>query len=230
MTGISKYSFAIIISVLLLTELFSSSVLGASSDTKIKKIEVSPCINNIQQDPDNDSVYRVAINNSVTSVNVNIEPNNPKSSVEVQGNVGLDVGTNRVDITITAEDGNSESYVIYVRRLSKEIADTQITPNVQEEKQEFTKPDTEVQPADVETEENETTNEIVSNVVFDENTILGEENIIVEKLDNETAKWESNIINDNSKRRMFIIGVVISLIVIAIIIVVVRKNKYKSRH
>ena len=230
---ISKISFTIISLILLVLFIFECQSYGASNDTSIRKIEVSPCINNLQQDSGNSNIYRVAVNNSVTSVNVNIEPNDSSASVSVQGNTGLDVGTNKVEIKITAEDGNSDSYIIYVRRLSKEIADTTITPNVQEEKQEFIKPDSsEIQLADADSTVDDGENVLEINTIIEDSDEESEENIIVENLENDTAKWENNIFDDNSKRRLLIVGLVmLSLIIISIIVIItINKKKYKSRH
>ncbi len=214
-TFIIKHIILISKIILLLSCIVISNSYGASNDTRIKKIEVTPCIDTIQQDSENSSIYRVSVNNSVTSVNVNVEPNDSNAKVDIRGNSVLDVGTNRIDITVTAQDGTSSSYVIYARRLSKEIAETQITPNVQTEEKKFEKPtDSEIQLADtntVEVNKGESENKIESN------DTITEENTSAEEIESETATWENGGI-DKTTRILIIITIVIAIILLFIVL------------
>ena len=197
--------------MLLVACVFISNSYGASNDTKIKKIEVTPCIDSIQQDSENSSIYRVSVNNSVNSVDVNVVPNDSNAKVDIRGNSVLDVGTNRIDITVTAQDGTSASYVIYARRLSKEIAETPITPNVQTEEKKFEKPTNNgIQPANTETAE---TNEIENTVEEPEKKV--EENVSVHDVEKETGTWKNSEI-DETTRILIIITIVITIILLFI--------------
>ena len=60
--------------------------------------------------------YFVNVDNSVTSIDVSSVAEDSTSSVSVYGNNDLSVGTNKVLVTVTSENGNTKTYRIYVNR------------------------------------------------------------------------------------------------------------------
>lgn len=76
--------------------------------------------------------YYTTVPNDVTSISVYAYPQDDGASYSVSGNTNLDVGTNRVTVTVTAEDGTQKTYTMYVSRKEKEEKD-EVTPNVIDE-------------------------------------------------------------------------------------------------
>lgn len=60
--------------------------------------------------------YFVTVPNDVTDVTVNAEADDSDATVAVTGNSDLEVGINKVLISVTAENGNVRTYRIYVTR------------------------------------------------------------------------------------------------------------------
>lgn len=112
---------------------FSKAV---SNDTSIKSINIEPSDYELVQDENDNKIYRVKVDNSVTSVKVNVVPNNKDTTISVSGNENLIVGTNKVTVSVTAQNGNKSTYTIYIRRASTPIAQENVIPNVQEEQNE----------------------------------------------------------------------------------------------
>ena len=106
---------------------------AASNDTDLKAISIEPSGYELTQDENDNKVYRVKVDNSVTSVKVNAVPINKDANVSVNGNNELLVGTNKITINVTAKNGDKSVYTIYVRRASTPIAQEQVIPNVQDE-------------------------------------------------------------------------------------------------
>lgn len=82
--------------------------------------------------------YKITVENNVTSVKVTATPKDSKAKISIAGNKNLDVGTNKVTVTVTSSDGkNKKTYVIYVTR--KSGADEEETPPNQVEEKEKVK-------------------------------------------------------------------------------------------
>ncbi len=60
--------------------------------------------------------YDVTVENSVSSITVNATAVDGKASVSGTGTHNLSVGSNRIDVTVVAENGTSRVYTIYVNR------------------------------------------------------------------------------------------------------------------
>lgn len=81
--------------------------------------------------PENTS-YNTSVPNDVTSVSVYAKVKASGAVYSVSGNKNLDVGTNKVTITVTAPDGKTKkNYYIYVARQAAE--DEEVVPNVIDE-------------------------------------------------------------------------------------------------
>lgn len=74
--------------------------------------------------------YKVTVPNDVTKLSVYASPTSSKAKYWVSGNRGFKVGTNIIKVTVTAENGNTKTYKIYVTREAKE---EETIPNVTDE-------------------------------------------------------------------------------------------------
>lgn len=64
----------------------------------------------------NTKSYSLTVPNDVTSVKVNAKASHDKAKISGTGNRKLEEGTNKLDITVTAENGNKKTYTINVTR------------------------------------------------------------------------------------------------------------------
>lgn len=81
------------------------------------------------------SSYNATVPNEVTSVEVYAITQAKGAKYSVSGNTNLEVGTNKITITVTAPDGKTKkTYYIYVARQS--AGETEVVPNVIEETEE----------------------------------------------------------------------------------------------
>ena len=60
------------------------------------------------------------VKNSVTSLKLEVILNDPSATYEVRGNSDFKVGDNVVEIVVTAENGDTRTYTINVKREKKE--------------------------------------------------------------------------------------------------------------
>ena len=65
--------------------------------------------------------YSMTVGNGVTGLYVQAVPNDPKATYEISGDDHWDVGRNTVTIKVTAEDGSSTTYRVYVTRESAKV-------------------------------------------------------------------------------------------------------------
>lgn len=85
----------------------------------------------------NKTSYNTSVPNSVTSVSIYANLQNSGATYTVSGNTNLDVGTNKITVTVTAEDKTTKkNYYIYVARASE--SNENVVPNVIEENTEET--------------------------------------------------------------------------------------------
>lgn len=113
-----KYKLLIIIAIVFFIICISNFSRAESNDTSIKSISIEPSGYELTQDESDNKIYRVKVDNSVTSIKVNAVPNNKDATISVNGNNELAVGTNKVTISVTAKNGEKAIYTIYVRRAS----------------------------------------------------------------------------------------------------------------
>lgn len=60
--------------------------------------------------------YFLTVNNDISSLTTVAVPEEEKSTVKIYGNEEINVGTNKILVTVTAEDGSVRNYRIYVTR------------------------------------------------------------------------------------------------------------------
>ena len=60
--------------------------------------------------------YFLTVNNDVSSLTTVAVPEEEKSTVKIYGNEEINVGTNKILVTVTAEDGSVRNYRIYVTK------------------------------------------------------------------------------------------------------------------
>lgn len=230
--NISSILLAIILTVALILEITNISK-ATNNDTSLKSLSIEPSNYELVQDEENKDIYRVKVNNNVTSIKVNAVPNNSNAKVSVEGNTSLNIGTNKVTVKITAENGQSSEYIIYVRRVSTPISEETIIPNVQETVQNNDNKQNE-QNSD---KNQETKNEEIENE-NQENLILDNELNDIENTENIEQNYENvnenNLITDNKSNKNFIFGIILlTVLIILILIVIIIKNNSKhskSKH
>lgn len=239
-----KNIISLIMIVFVFTTILSiaGTVKAASSDTTLKSLSIEPAGTGFLQDEENNKIYRVKVDNNVTSVTVKAETNNQNATVSVSGNNNLTVGTNKVTVKVTAEDGTSTNYIIYVRRADTPISGETIIPNVQDDdsQEAGTSDDTKDTSKEENTEtQNTVKNEEVSNEIIDEPIDENVDNTDSENLVNEEASSiltnnnienSENTIDINGKGEMTtetIISIIVVIIVILIIALMSRKKRRK---
>ena len=230
--NIRNILFVIILLVTLIFGITSISK-AETNDTTLKSLSIEPSNYELVQDEENKEIYRVKVNNNVTSIKVNAVPNNSNAKVSVEGNTSLNIGTNKVTVKITAENGQSSEYIIYVRRASTPISEETIIPNVQETVQNNDNKQNE-QNSD---KNQETKNEEIENE-NQENLILDNELNDIENTENIEQNYENvnenNLITDNKSNKNFIFGIILlTVLIILILIVIIIKNNSKhskSKH
>ena len=112
---------------------------AASSDATLKSLSVSPG----KLSPAFSSSrtgYEVSVANSVTSIAISAKTNHSAAKYSVSGNTKLSVGSNTVKVRVAAENGNTKTYIITVKRAEAAVApnpdpdnpDPTPTPNPEE--------------------------------------------------------------------------------------------------
>ncbi len=76
--------------------------------------------------------YDVEVPNDVAEVEVYATPRDSKAKVTGTGKVKLDVGENKLNVAVTAEDGTTKTYTINVTRAASEEENTDNTENPEE--------------------------------------------------------------------------------------------------
>lgn len=211
---INKKIITILIFVII--TIFSQISYADSNDTSLKSLSIEPSNYELVQDESDKNIYRVKVDNSITSIQVKAVPNNKDAKVSISGNENLAVGTNKVTIEVSAPDAETSKYTIYVRRTSPSLVQEQIIPNVQEGYNEVTpevKPDP-VEPAVVNNEVENTTKEVNYRVPQNNAT-------------NITNTVQNNKTQPSSNKIGIIIGIIVFLL---LIVLLTRKPKHKRKH
>ena len=224
-----KNKLLIIIAIIFFIICISNFSKAASNDTALKSISIEPSGYELVQDESDNKIYRVKVDNSVTSIKVNAVPNNKDATISVNGNNELAVGTNKVTVSVTAKNGDKSIYTIYVRRASTPIAQENIISNVQDENTEKQNENlTENTQNNKETKiENNSENIVEKNEIKVENTITNNTQInnINDHTEN-TEKSETSTITGNKN----VIIICVILIILAILFFIGLNKKPRGRH
>ncbi len=204
--------------IIFLIIIISSHIVYAdSNDTSLKSISIEPSGYELTQDENDKNIYRVKVDNSITSIQVKAVPNNKDAKISISGNENLAVGTNKVIIEVSAPNAETSKYTIYVRRTSPSLVQEQIIPNVQEGYKEVT-PETKSDTPEPTVENNEIENTTTNEV----NTIIPQTNTTI--ITN-TIQDNKTILSSNK------IGIIICILVFLFLIVLLtRKPKHKKKH
>lgn len=223
-----KYKVLITISIIICIICISNFSKADSNGTDLKSLSIEPSGYELTQDESNNKIYRVKVDNSVTSIKVNAVPNNKDTTISVNGNSELSVGTNKVTVSLTAKNGDKSVYTIYVRRASTPIAQEKVIPNVQDEYIEEKNDSIENKNDNIDenNKEEENDNTIVDIDLNKENSIQTNNN---ETTINNTEKIESyeNIRNDNKKAFIMVSISVVVIMVIILCMFIISKSKGK---
>ena len=210
------YKIIITITLFIIMTVFSLVSFADSNDTSLKSLSIEPSNYELVQEESDKNIYRVKVDNSITSIQVKAVPNNNNAKVAISGNENLAVGTNKVTIEVSAPNAETSKYTIYVRRTSPSLVQEQIIPNVQEGYNEVipeVKPDP-VEPTVVNNEIENTTNEVNYRVPQTNTT-------------NITNTVQNNKTQPSSNKIGIIIGIIVFLL---LIVLLTRKPKHKRKH
>ena len=203
---------------------FNYYAIAVSNDTGVKSLTVTPIIGELKQDEENNKIYRTKVENNITEVNVNVVPNNNNAKVEILGNTYLQIGTNKVTVKVTAENGDNDTYIIYVRRSDTPIAEEEIISNVQEEKEEEKKEENTTQTNQTNQEENNTKTEIVEDK-SEENVISQPENEMNET--NEIDESEKQTKKPNTNILPYVLVTLLIIVILTVIVLYKKKIRRK---
>ena len=97
------------------TKTYSVKVHRKSNDANLSSLSVtgytiSPTFSN------NTTAYTLTVPNATSSITVNASKSNTYASISGTGSKTLNVGSNAIKVTVTAEDGNTKAYTITVKR------------------------------------------------------------------------------------------------------------------
>ena len=90
-----------------------------SSNNKLSEIKVYDDDNEYTLDPEFDEAehyYRVVVNDDIEKVSIDAKASNEKATVTGIGEEYLDYGDNIKEITVTAENGNVDTYRVNIHR------------------------------------------------------------------------------------------------------------------
>lgn len=226
-----------LIGLVLIIFLGLNNIAQASNSTKLKSLSIEPG-ETLVQDSENSMIYRTTVGNNVKSIKVNVVPNDSNSKITIEGNENLEVGTNKVNVKVTASNGESTNYIIYVRRLSGENSEEKIIPNVQENSakelqnnEEVTNNNEQKVESSNETNEdiNEKENEEASQQTNQENNITDSEELNNENESNEESLNNIEDKENNTSNMWFFIIIAICCVAI-ILILIINKNKHRGKH
>lgn len=230
-----KNKVLIIIAIIFFIICISNFSKATSNDTALKSISIEPSGYELVQDESDNKIYRVKVDNSVTSIKVNAVSNNKDATISVNGNNELAVGTNKVTVNVTAKNGEKSVYTIYVRRASAPIAQEQVIPNVQDDYIEKQNVEASNNDTEIKTEENNENNEnnekINEQVNKDKDTNIEKNNTEINNTSNDIDKIETlkQKIKNISKKKM-IIYISSFIILIILIIVFIIKRSPNGKH
>ena len=119
-----------------------------SSDSTLKSLGVSGYSYSPKFSPSTLN-YSMTVSNGIRGLYVQAVPNDPKATVDIEGDSKWDVGKNTIKITVTAEDGSKTVYKVNVTRESEKVKSSDknvdfrinnphtITPNFSNDKDEY---------------------------------------------------------------------------------------------
>lgn len=84
-----------------------------SSDNSLKSLSIEDA--NIEFNK-NTLIYNVSVPNEVVEAKINYETTSSKAVASISGTTALEVGENKIEINVTAEDGSIRTYVLNITR------------------------------------------------------------------------------------------------------------------
>lgn len=181
--------------------------------------------------------YNVSVLYEVKDIDITAVPEDSKSKVEISGNKELKVGTNKITILVTAEDGSKREYIINVDRknedeklsnntnISKLIIDN-YNINFNKDKLNY---DLKIKyekklNINVELEDSTSTYKIQGNNNLNNKSII---KIIVTSADNSTKTYTINIKNNDTIIKIAFVLLITVLIIINILRIILKKRQFK---
>lgn len=179
--------------------------------------------------------YNVIVLYEVKDLDITAVPEDSKSKVEISGNKELKVGTNKITILVTAEDGSKREYIINVDRknedeklsnntnISKLIIDN-YNINFNKDKLNY---DLKIKyekklNINVELEDSTSTYKIQGNNNLNNKSII---KIIVTSADNSTKTYTINIKNNDTIIKIAFVLLITVLIITNILRIILKKQK-----
>ena len=88
-----------------------------STDNTVKAITIT---NNDFTFNKDTKKYNILVDEDVNDIEINVTPNDSKATVSVENNTDLKVGLNKVNVVVTAENGDKNEYLFNVYRIGEE--------------------------------------------------------------------------------------------------------------
>lgn len=107
-----------------------------STDNTVKSISLTNYDIKFNKDT---KKYNVLVDETANEVEINVVPNDSKSSVSIEGNTNLKSGLNVVSVKVTAENGDVNEYTFNVYKIGEEAKEVIPTPEPEKPQQEDTK-------------------------------------------------------------------------------------------
>ena len=120
-TGLINTSFTFIIPVY--SDMVDSTTLATKSNNNnlnalnISNVSLNPAFNS------SITTYNATVDYSVSSVKVTATKAHDKASINGEGTVNLNVGTNTIKVDVTSEDGSKKTYTVTITRKEQEKVD-----------------------------------------------------------------------------------------------------------
>jgi azurin len=91
----------------------TGTTLSSNANLKSLSLDVEGISPNFNK---NITQYNLIVSNTVQNIDVLATPEDPKATVTVTGNTNLNTGINKINITVTAQNGNKKVYTIHVTK------------------------------------------------------------------------------------------------------------------
>lgn len=105
----------------------TNQTISKSNDASLKKITIKGYYLDFKPDIYN---YDLTVSNDITNLDIEAIPNHNQAQVIINKNDTLEIGTNIITITVTAEDGTICHYILNITRKDKQLSNDATIKNL----------------------------------------------------------------------------------------------------
>lgn len=98
-----------------------------STDNTVKAISITNYDFNFNKDT---KKYNILVDEDVNDLEINVTPNDSKALVSIENNTDLKPGLNKVNVTVTAENGDKNEYLFNVYKIGEEKKEETVKEDV----------------------------------------------------------------------------------------------------